>query len=373
MSSRRDLSALLAALAIVVGLLPASAVAAGRSDISLQVRITNLVGRPLANRNVIVSTMWSSKADWQQQGRAVGREATTNALGIASIPIALTDVERAAARRNNDWVNLTVVTLDENGNPEAFASSSRYLGSKPDQQAQRAHLPHQDRIDLRGSRQARLAAAPAPLASCTYYWEAYSYQDRYAQVGELHADYDFVDAIFTYGETADSNVDVMSRASGVDWYVSGSFHVGNSRSAFVGVDAPTNNYHWALRTEFTYVKMRLFKDCLGGPYHSFTGSEEVGVLEWAGGGMVNTNPVTQLARNPANSQTYGPGGFWLRSSSYLTRVSTGAGAFGLTFGIQSGASTEVTYYYKFGSRPMHYLYGNNAKPNTSSRVFQDTP
>ncbi|MBC7897925.1 MAG: hypothetical protein H7066_21065, partial [Cytophagaceae bacterium] len=362
----------MAALAIVVGLLPASAVAAARSTISLQVRVTNQVGRPLANRSVIVSTMWSSKADWQQHGRAVSRKATTDALGNASIHIALTDVERAAARRNNDWVNLTVVTLDVNGNPEAFASSSRYLGSKPDQQAQRSDLPHQDRLDLTGSSRARSVAAPAPLASCTYYWEAYSYQDRYAQVGELHADYDFVDAMFTYGETADSNVDVMSHASGVDWYISGSFHVGNSRSASVGVDAPTNNYHWALRTEFTYVKMRLFKDCLGGPYHSFTGSEEVGVLEWAGGGMVNSNPVTQPARNPANSQTYGPGGFWSRSSSYLTRVSTGAGAFGLTFGIQSGASTEVKYYYKFGSRSTHYLYGNNAKPNTSSRVFQDT-
>ncbi len=373
MSSRRNLTVLLAALAIVVGLLPAFVVAAARPTISLQVGVTNQVGRPLANRSVIVSTMWSSKADWQQHGRAVGRTAITDALGIASIPIALTDVERAAAHRNDDWVNLTVVTLDENGNPEAFASSSRYLGSKPDQQAQRAHLPHQDRINLRGSVQTRLAASPAPLASCTYYWEAYSYQDRYAQVGELHADYDFVDAMFTYGETADSNVDVMSHAGGVDWYISGSFHVGNSRSASVGVDAPTNNYHWALRTEFTYVKMRLFKDCLGGPYHSFTGSEEVGVLEWAGGGMVNSNPVTQPARNPANSQTYGPGGFWSRSSSYLTRVSTGAGAFGLTFGIQSGASTEVKYYYKFGSRPTHYLYGDNAKPNTSSRVFQDTP
>ncbi len=133
MSSRRDLSAMLAALAIVVGLLPAAAVAAARSDISLQVRVSNQAGRPLANRIVIVSTMWSSKADWQQHGRAVGRKATTDALGNASIQIALTDVERAAAHRNNEWVNLTVVTLDENGNPEAFASSSRYLGSKPDQ------------------------------------------------------------------------------------------------------------------------------------------------------------------------------------------------------------------------------------------------
>ena len=76
--------------------------------------------------------MWSSKADWQQHGRAVGRKATTDALGNATIHIALTEVERAAALRNNDWANLTVVTLHEDGNPEAFASSSRYLGSKAD-------------------------------------------------------------------------------------------------------------------------------------------------------------------------------------------------------------------------------------------------
>ena len=140
MSSRRNLTVMLAALAIVVGLLPAFVVAAARPTISLQVRVTNQVGRPLANRSVVVSTMWSSKADWQQHRRAVGRKAITDALGIASIPIALTDVERAAAHRNDDWVNLTVVTLDENGNPEAFASSSRYLGSKPAQQAQRSDL-----------------------------------------------------------------------------------------------------------------------------------------------------------------------------------------------------------------------------------------
>jgi hypothetical protein len=361
-------SAVVAAVGLVVilAIAPATLASAGRGgDRAITAKIVEPAGRPVTNPDAGVSLGWASKKEWKTQRRAVGRHGVTDAEGMLTVDLAFDDAERESIARNGGWMNLTIVTLDRAGNPSAIAALSRDGGGA-------AGAAIEVAVRERPSRMAGAAVAQN-LVACTYYWEPYQYQDRYAQVGELHADYDFTKAQFTYGETADSTIDAMAKSSGIDWYASGSFHIGNTRSSSIGINAPTTNYHWALRTEFTYLRMRLYKDCVGGPTRAWTGSEEVGAIEWSGGGMVPSNPVAQPARNAAFSQTYGAGAFWSRSSSTLTRYGLGAGAFGLTFGIQSGASSEVRFDYAFGSRPTHFLYGNDAKPATSARVFQDTP
>jgi hypothetical protein len=323
------------------------------------------VPRAAAPIDVTFKTDLPQSEIFLRRGSGMQSLGKTDADGVLTVDLALDDAERTSVQRNDGWMNLTIVTLDRAGNPSAIAALPRKGAGAAGQAIEVVARERPSRLGR--------AAASLSLASCTYYWEPYQYQDRYAQVGELHADYDFTKAQFTYGETADSTIDAMAKSSGVDWFASGTFHVGNPRSSSIGINAPTTSYHWALRTEFTYLRMRLYKDCVGGPTRAWTGSEEVGAIEWSGGGMVLSNPVTQPTRNPALSQTYGPGSFWSRSSSTLTRYGLGAGAFGLTFGIQSGASSEVRYDYAFGSRPTHFLYGNDAKPATSTRVFQDTP
>lgn len=76
----------------------------------------------------------------------------------------------------------------------------------------------------------------------------------------------------------------------------------------------------------------------------------------------------------AYSNTVGTYGTWARDENRLTKWSAAATLFGVvTVGAQSGASTNVKYSYEFLGRPTHYVYGNGSLPDTSSRVFQDTP
>ena len=104
--------------------------------------------------------------------------------------------------------------------------------------------------------------------------------------------------------------------------ITGSVHVENTLDSSVWANAGgQTNYHWALRSQFRFVNMKLFKDCVGGPYRAWVGPQEVHALEWTGGGMTLSNTLTQPARNAANSATYGPNTGWSRASGTLVKWS----------------------------------------------------
>ena len=213
----------------------------------------------------------------------------------------------------------------------------------------------------------------AAIVPCTYYWDADGYMNRYAQVGEIHVDFDVTTARFTYGETADTTFDVAAKSGTEDWSIIGSVHVGNTLATEVFANGGgRTNFHAELRSQFRFVNMKLFKDCLGGPYRAWVGSQEVHALEWTGGGMSVSNTLTQPPRIAANTATYGPNTGWSRSSGTFVKWAATVGAFGARLGAQSGASTNVRVEYVFGARQTHYLYGDTSLPTTSKRVFQDT-
>jgi hypothetical protein len=119
--------------------------------------------------------------------------------------------------------------------------------------------------------------------------------------------------------------------------------------------------------------MKLFKDCLGGPYRYWTGSQYVAALEWTGNGMTLSNTLKQSSRLAANTAPYGPNTGWTRSSGTLVKWAAAVSPFLVSLGAQSGASSNVKIEYEFGSRSVHYLYGDTGLPSVSKRVFQDTP
>jgi hypothetical protein len=332
-----------------------------------------------------VSTiLWTSKADYARHERAVGQLHRTDDAGNLAIPVRLDGRQRAAVSRNGDWLNMSLVAFDAAGRPISHVTTSRYLGSRPDGRAGAASVAHAGTVQLTG--EGRMAPAVggtaravdnarvAALAACTYYWEPASYALRYAQVGELHVDFDVPYARFTYGKSADTTFDVVAQTGSSGWTLVGSVHVGNSLSATVFANAGGQaNYHWALRTQFRFVNMRIYKDCLGGPYHAWTGTEEWDALEWTGVGMTLANTLTQPARKSANTSIFGARTGWSRSNSALTKWAAAVSVFGANMGAQSGASSFVRIEYEFGGRQAHYLYGDNAPPGTSRRVFQDTP
>lgn len=365
--------------ALVAGLSISTAAAAGAPDAVVRVRVTDAAGAPLTRVAVLTTVLWTSNADYERHGKARGRLLRTDGVGELAVPIRLDRQQRAAVGRNGDWMNLSVVAFDAGGRPVAQATTSRYVGSRADQREQARSMIHSGVVRLvdRGRVLAdRLgdAATEALLVPCTYYWDADGYMNRYAQVGEIHVDFDVTTARFTYGETADSTFDVVAKSGTGDWSVIGSVHVGNTLAAAVWADGGgKTNFHWALRTQFRYVRMKLFKDCLGGPYRAWVGPQEIHALEWTGNGMTLSNTILQPARTAANTATYGPKTGWSRTSNNFVKWSAGAGAFGASIGVQSGASENVKLEYQFGNRNTHYLYGDTGLPTVSKRVFQDTP
>ena len=366
--------------ALVAGLSISGAAATGSPDAVVRVRVTDSAGAPLVGAGVLATVLWTSKADYERHGRARGRLLRTDAAGELIIPIQLDRQQRAAVGRNDDWVNVSVVAFGAGGQPVAQATTSRYIGSRAEAREQARSTMHSgvvhlvDRSRASTASTADVAQIEADLVPCTYYWDADGYRNRYAQVGELHVDFDVTTARFTYGQTADTTFDVAAKAGTADWSIIGSVHIGTTLSTEVYANGGgQTNFHWALRTQFRFVNMKLFKDCLGGPYRAWVGSEEVHALEWTGGGMTLSNTITQPPRLSAYTATYGPNTGWSRSSGKFVKWASTVGAFGARLGAQSGASTNVRVEYVFGGRHTHYLYGDNALPTTSKRVFQDTP
>lgn len=362
---------------LAAGLSISGVAAAGAPDVVVRVTVTDWAGAPLAGANVLTTVLWTSKDDYVRYGKARGRFLRTDSLGELAVPIKLDRQQRAAVGRNGGWANISIVAFDAGGRPIAQATTSRYIGSRADQRVQAQTMIHSgvvhlvDRVHVGA---VATQAIEAELVPCTYYWDADGYMNRYAQVGELHVDFDVTTARFTYGESADTTFDVAAKSGTDDWEIIGSVHVGNTLATEVFANAGgQTNFHEALRTQFRFVNMKLFKDCLGGPYRAWVGSQEVHALQWTGGGMTLSNTLTQPPRLAANTATYGPNTGWNRSSGTFVKWAATVGAFGARLGAQSGASSYVRIEYVFGGRRTHYLYGDTSLPTTSRRVFQDTP
>ncbi len=366
---------------LAAGLSISEAAAATPVDAFVRVHITVAAGAPVAGAAVLTTVLWTSKADFERHGRPRGQLLLADAVGRLVVPIRLDRQQRAAVDRNGGWANISVTALDAAGRPIAQATTSRYVGTQVEKRQQAQSMPHAGVVRLVLARNGGEpdtwtdpSIAQPSITPCTYYWDADGYSNKYAQVGELHVDYDVTFARFTYGRTADTTFDVAAKAAGGNWSITGSVYVGNSLATSVYANAGgQTNYHWALRTQFRFVNMKLFKDCLGGPYRAWVGAQEVHALEWTGGGMTLSNTLSQPARSAANTATYGPNTGWSRSSGTFAKWSASVSPFGVSLGAQSGASTNVDVEYAFGSRRTHYLYGDTALPTTSKRVFQDTP
>jgi hypothetical protein len=365
---------------LLTGVVPTSSAVAISGDVVVQVRVSDAAGAPVAGAAVLTTVLWTSRSDFRRYGHPRGQLLRADGRGELSVSIALDRRQRAAVRRNGDWANISVVALDAAGRAGSFATTSRYLGTRPEKRAQERTMAHADVVRLVQPRSTATTRAPQAgaamaIADCPYYyWDVDSYWNRFAQVGELHADFDVPHARFTYGQTADTTFDVMSKTGTESWSVSSGVHIENTRGAAVYADsAGTTNYHWALRSQFRFVNMKLFKDCVGGPYRVSTGSQLVYALEWTGNGMTLSNTLTQPARTSANSAPYGPHTGWTRTSGSLVRWQAAVSVLGASISAQSGSSTSVKIEYSFGGRPTHYLYGDTGLPTVSRRVFQDTP
>jgi hypothetical protein len=248
-------------------------------------------------------------------------------------PGTLTAADRAAVRRNS------------------MAAISRPGGVEKVSWAQVARLNDSNRL-----------AAPGCFKVTDASWTGMT------DIGEWHTASD-MNETFTYGLTADSDIDV-----GVDgnndgiWSVSGTAHVGNSRSGDIN---PNRGPDWStkVKTQFVYIKWHW--TCVSG--HTIEADRWVG--GWTNGADVSSfDHQCKTTYNQYKTPFQGPG-VYNRSSVDYTKFGAAVSAFGfLSLGAQSGMSTNVKIHYNFtqAASATRYLCGSNALIDNAKRIFAGT-
>jgi hypothetical protein len=345
--------------------------------------VTDEAGSPLSGTRISVSALPMGGPE-RPRLHTERRLASSDAHGRATLAIALTPYERESASLNGGWINLEAMILDRTGLPTGFAAFSRYVGANPGAGPRvAAGAGREVRVVARRdvaraaaaalgrpvSKPVRSVRAVQAVGCWNYHWEVYRYEANWTKVGELNSASDTLVARFTYGRSADSNIDTAFRAGLGSWTVDGRIHIGNTQSLAAGING-RSNYHWGMITKFDYALLFLYADCPG-QSHKYMSQQRVEPVGWKGGAVLNSIIVDQPPRtNPSWSEWFPPGGEWHRSDGKFSSWGAATSAFGAGLGAQSGASEHVSLDYEFGTgRARHWLYGSNAHISTAGRVF----
>jgi hypothetical protein len=186
-------------------------------------------------------------------------------------------------------------------------------------------------------------------------------------IGETHVVADMRED-FTYGTTADSDIDIAaSFDGGSSWSIRGSFHVGNVEGAAIKWYVyPEDGHEW--RSNFVYRKYKHWDLC-GDVWYS------VEPRQWTGGGAWPGADGAYLDHHCASwyastAQDYGPGSEFTRSSRKLYKFGVAVNVFGVNLGARSGASRYVIAHWKFGTGQLHHwLCGSNNQPSSARRIL----
>jgi hypothetical protein len=360
----RRSTTLLCAVAVLLGAwaVPASAASSG---VSVSVEIGDANGESVANSHVALSILPTARLHVTRI--PIGHLARTDRHGRAAWQLALTKRERAGVEANGGWLNLLAQVVAEDGRPLAVEAFSIYLGADPSVPARLEGRP-EPRLTVPSP--SELAARPAAGTTCSnWHWKLTSTAELYTDIGQLHVSADTPTARFSYGSSADSDIDLGYRNGTAGWTLSGSIHIGNATGTTTVANKSSYWYRHVL-SRFRYGLWKLYADCYEGEVYQ--NQQHTEAMEWIGGGQDGTTSLSYWDnRNHSGYRwlDFGPGYEWSRSTNDLSKIAGSVSAFGASLGAQSGASTTVTYYYKFGSRAHHYLYGLTAYPSTAGVIY----
>lgn len=380
MTRMRTLSTLVAVLALVPAQGALATPVAAASANALQVVVVDAAGRAMASSRVLVSMTWPTTALWQQHGRSVDTQATTDASGVASFVVGATDEQKEAAAANGGWLNFIVTSIDPSGRPGRSAAVSKYLGTQADQLAEVAPEA-QPGAKLMLSAGAPSAGAGSMVDSgiqpnynqcVNFHWEVYQTTWDYTRMGDLNSAGDTPVANYEYGTSSDITIDVGFYDQGVGWYVSGTAHSGESIGSLYGLFRGSN-FHWGVYAPMNYNELFLYADCSEGS-HLFQGhavSEEDGY--YTPRNLTYSIALTQPARDKTHttwSLQSGPRTGYTRQSSAFKKFGAAVNAFGVSLGAQSGATINSDEHWEFGSgQQWHYIYGIGGSYTTAKTLY----
>jgi hypothetical protein len=183
-------------------------------------------------------------------------------------------------------------------------------------------------------------------------------------IGELRAPHDTVEASFTYGKRADSEIGVVTKGSQGPWKGSGSFHIANSEDTEVTQWARSDQ-HLLVKTRFLYDRFEF--TCPSGKF------QKVVAREWMGDIQSEATTVHGCAGAPEERLgRYTPETEVKRNKEKAVRWEGAAGVFGASLNARSGYSRWVRGYWRFGRDPMHLLCGDDGPPKQAGHIFAGT-
>jgi hypothetical protein len=351
----------LVALVLAVG--GATPTAVAHDDGAITIAVMDADGRPSDGARVLVSLQPVGMVERGTRfpARLAG---VTDANGIVVLPQPITRAERAIADRNDGWVNYAATALGGDGRVLSVTGFSRYVGDDPSQTARTTNAS--GRVVRLTPQAGRAGIGPSVGTWCVNWdWEVMATDRRPVVVGELHTQAD-TSASFTYGRTADSDIDIGWH-DGAGWYVSGSVHSGTTRTSSVTKNVGIY-FENQITTDFRFAKLGLYADCLEG--HLFQGHMQAVATSWRGGIMNGQWVGYNDGQRNEYDVAFGMDTEFDREDGDFTKWTGAVGVFGASLGAQSGASSSVRIHYAFGTgRGIHWLYGDDADPPDAHRIF----
>jgi hypothetical protein len=306
---------------------------------------------------------------------------TTDAEGRASLRVAPSPMLIAEAAANDGWVNFEA----EDGETAQFYSFSRrwdgtnWVDRSGANSVVKIDTAAPDPADGGAPNAVRAAAVAEPAVPAAgfphttcMWWGPTSATTANTVIGQVHAGAD-THVSFSYGETADSDIDVGYAHGSGSFVPSGSAHVGTSAGAEIGFDNKGPNWRHKLESGFQYIKYEYIHsaDCPDETGRTGRYDYKVVVNKWTGGATVGADKSgTYCPADAPNLADYDPGTHLRRYKSRAYHFTAGVDAFGATLGATSGYSNNAEFTMTFGTaKAHHWICGNNAAVTTSSLVW----
>lgn len=219
-----------------------------------------------------------------------------------------------------------------------------------------------------------LATQTSVMQACITTKTPVASQNKAGVVGNLHLDRD-TRAWFTYGQKADSDIGVGQSTNGTtNWSLSGSRHIGTSRSASVTFNYDTTNsgatFGRKVQTNFKMVKRKhqLWCPILAATWYVVRADAWHAGTSW-GENQSQFNNKCRDQYEP-NADSFVANSAFDRTNNNYTTYTLGVQVFGANLTTQSGAGTYVHTHWRFGNDySTYWLCGDTGHPPQAKRIY----
>ncbi len=311
--------------------------------------------------------------------------ATTDRQGRYTLRILPDKALQRALAKNGNWLDVDIGVTGSGGN-SAESVSGYWNGHSWGRNDRPESLPKRNQVTRLVAPAVGSAAAGVgvgtqsvtPMGTVPCSFIVTGTPTRYTKVVEYHATA-AIDGSWTYGRTADSDIDVGLQADGKGgWKVSGSAHVSTSNGSSTGATSAGKlvGYYGTTNMQYTegylkpYGTYSGYTTCSGTGYTPWTKS--VRATKWLGGASSNGS-LTQYdcydSPQSGHRNTQMAGSFFSTSSARAQKYAGAASFSYIGLGGTSGFSSYVHLSWSWSHGKGGYSCGSNNYPPYAKIVY----